>query len=147
MSTQVTELAIVKRIMAKLKLGDAGKLGNFFVKQVKNSEKAIRDLNRNKVTLKNQYNDDVEDFKDRIEDATEALTEAYDNVTPDNVINNAVMLEFEGKYWSNINRAKAKLADLEEKLTDLKEEYEEAVEAIDEEIALHEERISVLKGK
>ena len=143
--TQVTEFAIVKRIMAKLQLGDAGKLGSFFAKQVKNAEKAIRDLERNKVTLKNQYNDDVQDVKDQIEDATEALNDAYENVSPEDVKNNAAMLKFEETYWNNVNYAKRKVESLEDRLKELKEDHKEEIKDIDGEIALHKERIEEVK--
>ena len=143
--TQVTELAIVKRIMAKLQLGDAGKMGSFFGKQLKNAEKAIRDLERNKITLKNQYNDDVQDVKDQIEDAAEALVDAYDNVTPDDVRNNAAMLSFEKSYWQSVNMAKAKVENLNEKLKCMKEYNKDEVKEIDEEITLQKERIDALK--
>ena len=144
---QVTELAIVKRIMAKLQLGDAGKLGSFFAKQVKNAEKAIRDLERNKVTLKNQYGDDVQDLKDQIEDATEALQDAYDAVVPEDVKNNAAMAAFEQVYWSNVKSAKRKIDALNVSLDDLKERNKEATKSIDEEVDRYKERIEVLKGK
>ena len=147
MSTQVTEMKIVKAIMIKLQLGDAGKLGSFFAKQVKNAEKNIRDLERNKVTLKNEYNDDVQDVKDQIEDATEALNDAYEAVSPDDVKNNAAMLAFEDVYWRNVNFAKRKVEGLNEQLKSLKEENKVELVDIEEEIALHKERIEVLKGK
>lgn len=147
MSTQVTELAIVKRIMTKLQLGDAGKLGAFFSKQVKNSQKEIRDLERNKVTLKNEYNDSLEDLKDQIEDATEALVDAYDNVTPDDVKNNKAMAEFEEIYWAGVKSAQRKLENLKEQMKREKEEYKDEVKEIDEEITLHKARIEALQGK
>ena len=147
MSTQVTEFAIVKAIMVKLQLGDAGKLGSFFAKQVKNAEKSIRDLDRNKTTLKNQYNDDVQDVKDQIEDANEALVDAYENVSPDDVKNNAAMLKFEDTYWGNVQYAKNKVEGLEARLKELKEDHKDEIKDIDDEIVLHKERIEVLKGK
>ena len=41
-------------------------------------------------------------LKDKLEDAKEALSDAYENVTPENVHNNAAMLEFESTYWYGV---------------------------------------------
>ena len=147
MSTQLSELAIVKRIVNKLKLGEAGKIGNFFGKQVKNAEKAIRDHSRNKVTLENKYNDDVQDINDKIEDAEEALKDAYDNVTPEDVATNAAINAFEIEYWRGVKNAKNKLDDLKEQLKYLEESYNDKIKDINNQIALQQERIDVLKGK
>ena len=142
--SNVTELAIVKKIMELLKLGEAGKIGNFFSKQVKNSEKAIRDLKRNKTTLKNSYEDNVEDLNDQLVDAKEAVSDAYMNVSVDNVKTNAAMANFEIEYWAGVRAAEALVDELENKLEVAKEEYEEEVKDLDEQIAAYQTRIDRL---
>lgn len=141
----VKELAIVKAIMEKLQLGDEGKIGSFFTKQVKSSEKAIRDLNRNITTLKNRYDDDVQDLEDKIQDAQEALVDAYQAVTPEDVPNNAAMAEFADTYWYNVGNAKAKVERLVKELEGLEEDHKKSVEKYEKEVAAHKERINYLK--
>ena len=46
--TQVKELAIVKSIMAKLKLDDAGKIDSFFRREIKKFKRYIEELEANK---------------------------------------------------------------------------------------------------
>lgn len=148
MSTQTTKkLSIVEKIMRKLQLGDEGKIGSFFEKQVDKSRKAIRDLNRNKETLKNRYEDDVTDLKDKLQDAQEALNDAYENVTPEDVKSNAAMLEFESTYWAGVKSAKREVERLEKALENREKTHKEEIEAVDKEVAAHQERMDILKGK
>lgn len=142
--SDVKQLGIVKKVMAFLKLDEAGKIGNFFEKQIKIAEKAIRDLKRNKVTLENMHKDLIEDFDGRIEDAKINLQEAYRNVTLEDVANNAAIADFQDTYWGRISAAKEVIEDLESDLEAATERYEMNIEEIDEEIELYEERISAL---
>lgn len=147
MSTQTKKLGIVEKIMRKLQLGDEGKIGSFFDKQVKKAEKAIRDFKRNQETLKNRYEDDVVDLKDQLQDANEALADAYEAVTPDDVHNNAAMSAFEDVYWSNVKAAKQKVERLTNQIEAKEKSHKEDMEKIDKEIAAWKERITALENK
>lgn len=140
----MVKLAITKRVMAAFKLGDEGKMDNFYLKQIKNAEKSIRDLKRNKGTLENAYNDEVDDINDQLTDAKEALAESYKAVTPDDVKSNAAVADFESKYWNRVARAKADVKRLENRLKDMKEEHEESMEDLNEQIIAYQERIDIL---
>ena len=145
MSTKVTELGIVKKIMAKLQLGDAGKIGSFFAKQVKSCDRSIRDLRRNLETLKNQQSDDKLDLNDKLDDAKEALVDAYENVSPDDVKTNAKMGDFETTYWKRVTSALDLVKDIEDKQKSYKEKYNDNVKDINEQIEKYQARIDALK--
>jgi len=49
--------ALAQKVLNLLNIGEDAKINNFFSKEVKKAEKAIRDLKRNSTTLENQYND------------------------------------------------------------------------------------------
>jgi phage shock protein A len=138
-------LSITKRIVAKFKLGDEGKLNNFFMKQIKECSKAIRDLKRNKVTVENSYNDSIDDLKERLEDAKEALKLSYEDVNPENVSTNAAALEFSKTYWNKVSLAKDTVKMIEEEIKDLKEDFEQKIKNLDEQIDLYQERIDILE--
>lgn len=140
-TTVFTELAIVKRIMAKLKLGDAGKLASFFEKQVKGATKSIRDLGRNKTTVENSLEDRLQDLNDKLEDATEAVVDAYDAVTADDVKTNQSRADFTSVYWGNITRAEALVTSIEESIEYAKESTKDQLEDISEQIAKYQTRI------
>lgn len=141
------ELGIVKKVMAFLQLDEAGKIGSFFEKQVKIAEKAIRDLNRNKVTLENAHKDRLEDFQGKMEDAKENLDQAYRNVTLADISNNAAIARFEETYWERIADAKAAIEDLEEEIESATEYYEREIEEIDEQIEAYQDRIDALSAE
>jgi len=144
-------LQIVKTIMTKLQLGDEGKLGYFFDKQIKEANKAIRDLKRNKETLENSYKDKFEDLNDKLEDATVALDEAYTDVDPENLKTNADAANFQDEYWSNINSHQDNVVRIEKSIEKTKENLKADIERIDEQIAKYNERIvrigKVVDGK
>ena len=142
--TKVTELAIVKKVMTFLELGDAGKIGSFFQRQKVNAEKTIRDLKRNKITLINAYNDVIQDLKDKKEDFDEELLEAYLNVAPENVKNHKAMADFESIYWGSITVIQDALDDIDEKIKLQTEKNEKELKEIDEQIAKWEQRIDII---
>ena len=141
MSTEVKEFAIVKRIMKLLKLDDAGKINKFFTKEVKKFETGIRDINNYLSALKNQYEANVSKINDKIEDAKENVTAAYEAVTPEDVINNETMERFSSTFWMKVESAEKKLEELQQSLITLEEEYQEEVKAEEAKIAKLQARI------
>lgn len=137
-------LGITKKVMAILKLGDSGKIDNFFLKQVKNCEKSIRDLKRNKVTLENSYKDEVEEIQEQLEDAKEALQESYKNITSEDVKTNALASKFEEVYWNRVSEARNEVKRIEYNLEEAKTYFDEEIKEMNEQISLYEERITSL---
>jgi chaperonin cofactor prefoldin len=142
--TTVADLAIVKKIMELLQLGEAGKIGAFFSKQIKDSEKAIRDLKRNKTTLENAYNDDVEDLTDQLQDAKEAVNDAYMAVTAEDVKTNAAMNSFADTYWYNVTQAEGKVDRIEKRMEETTDSHKEAIKDLNKQIAKYQARIDAL---
>lgn len=138
-------LGIVAKILAFLKLDDAGKIGKFFAKEVKKAETAIRDLKNNKTAIVNVYNSENEKRNDDLEDAKEALQAAYQAVTPEDVVNNDAMESFSNRYWAKVNAAQKKIDTIEERITEAAEEHEDALKEIDEQITKYEARIENIK--
>ena len=145
--TKVTELAIVKKVMAILELGDAGKIGSFFNKQKSKADKAIRDLRRNKLTLKNIHKDDIEDLNDSLEDLNESLADAYLNVTPKDVKNHEAMSLFEVSYWDKISKLKASIETVKGGIEECKEAYVKSIEDVDSQIAKYKENLEIFSQK
>ena len=141
MSTEVKELAIVKRIMKALKLDEAGKISKFLRQEIKTFNERIDGLKLNLQILELKRKEAVASSDRNIEDAKEAVEAAYDNITMENVSNNAAMTQYSSVYWRGIERAEAALKELEDGAKESKEAHEKAVAEINEQIAKYQARI------
>jgi len=106
MSTNVVaEFAIVKRIMSILKLDEAGKISKFFESIVKDAKRAIAQLESNKKSLALQYEINVDQYEEGIEDAAGVVESMYDSVTLEDIKTNADMENFKVRYLNNVGIA------------------------------------------
>lgn len=133
---------IVATIMRLLKLDEAGKLETFFAKQVKKAERQISNLEANKKALKLSYENHIEDLKEKLEDANEALEAAYHNVDVTKIMTNADQDSYESTYWYNIERAEDKVEAIENDQKEAEESYDNDVKEIDEQIVSYRARIA-----
>jgi phage host-nuclease inhibitor protein Gam len=143
---QSTGLAIVARIMKVLKLDEAGKIEKFFAKEIKKFETAIKHLNNNIAAAKNVYQAAVDTLNEKLEDAKEAVENAYDCVTLENLATNDSMTNFSERYWTKIGYAEEAVVALEDQMKKLTEKHEKELKEIGDQIAKREARITKLKG-
>lgn len=127
--------ALVGKIMSILKLDDAGKLSKFFEGEVKSIKNGIKAIEMNKQTAALQHEMTLSGIDSQIEDAEEALKDAYTAVTVDDINNNDAMKSFSPKYWGNIE-------DKERRLQSLKDDRKAKIEAYDKELEKRNEKIA-----
>ena len=136
--------ALIKEIMAILKLDDAGRLEKFFKNEVKLLKSEIKIIETNKQTSALQYDIALSEIDDKIEDAEEALKDAYRNVKIEDINNNDAMKEFSSKYWANIDNKEATLESFKEERKAIVKNYEDHLEARNKKIAKREARIKAI---
>ena len=127
--------ALVSKIMSILKLDDAGKLSKFFEGEVKSIKNGIKAIEMNKQTAALQHEMALSEIDSQIEDAEEALKDAYTAVTVDAVNSNDAMKAFSPKYWGNIEAK-------EDRLQRLKDDRKARIEAYDKELEKRNEKIT-----
>ena len=127
--------ALVSKIMSILKLDDAGKLSKFFEGEVKSIKNGIKAIEMNKQTAALQHEMALSGIDSQIEDAEEALKDAYTAVTVDDINNNDAMKAFSPKYWGNIEAK-------EDRLQRLKDDRKARIEAYDKELEKRNEKIT-----
>lgn len=114
------------KILAFLKLDEAGKIGSFLDKEVKKLGKAISNHKRNLDKYISERQEEIENLNDKLEDAKEALEDAYIGISLDNVKNNDAMDRFSSTYWDNIEEKEIAIenfeAQIERKLKLINEE-------------------------
>lgn len=136
--------ALIKDIMAILKLDDAGRLEKFFKNEVKLLKNDIKVIENNKQTAALQYEMALSEIDDKIESAEEALKDAYRDVKIEDINNNDAMKQFSSKYWYNIDNKESNLEALKEERKSIVKEYEEQLEARNKKIAKREARIEAI---
>ena len=136
--------ALIKEIMAILKLDDAGRLEKFFKNEVKSLKSDIKVIEMNKQTAALQYEMALSEIDDKIESAEEALKDAYRAVKIEDINNNDAMKQFSGKYWNNIDTKESNLEALKEERKAIVKNYEDHLEARNKKIAKREARIKAI---
>lgn len=136
--------ALIKEIMAILKLDDAGRLEKFFKNEVKLLKSDIKVIEMNKQTAALQYEIALSEIDDKIESAEEALKDAYRAVKIEDISNNDAMKQFSSKYWYNIDIKESNLEALKEERKAIVKNYEDNLEARNKKIAKREARIKAI---
>ncbi len=92
------------------------------------------------------YQAAVDTLNEKLEDAKEAVENAYDAVTLENLATNDSMTNFSERYWAKITRAEELVVAIEDELKRLTERHEKDLKEIQDQIAKREARIAKLKG-
>lgn len=145
MSTKV-KLSLVERIVAFLKLNDAGKIQSFFDSETKNCKVQIKKLESNLKQLDLQNEIELEELERKIEDAETAVDDAYLNVDVEKIKTNADKDAFAKTYWGKIKSADATLTYLKEEHVEKLKAIKEKKEEIAKQIAAYNVRIDKLNS-
>lgn len=137
---------IVSKIKEMLKLGEEGKLDSFFAKLEREFEREITAIKQNISVSEFTYNRDVTILEEKIEDAKDAIHDAWLNVSPEEVATNALQDSFKTKYLAAIKSAEYNLEDLESQLEKLKENYEKDIKYYNNQIEKYQLRIEKLNS-
>ena len=139
-----SQKSLLDRIKATLKIGDEGKVQNFIDKQTSLLKRDVKSINQNISILENEYSNKMEDFTDQIEDAEQAVTNAYEAINIEDLKNNSSLDEFAKKYWANIEDCERTLKALNKMVENYKESYSTKLENFKLQIAERERRIKNL---
>jgi len=140
-------MTLVDKIVAKLKLGEAGKLQSFMDRLVRDCNREISGLTQNLSTEKISYEHSLEKLNDDLQDAKEALVDAYMNVDISRIGTNADQDSYKQTYIYNIEDAERTIDRIESKITNLKEEYSKSKKEITEQINAYKARIATFEGR
>ena len=134
--------SLVTKIMAILKLDDAGKLDKFFKGEVKSLNNEIKTIEMNKQTAALEHEMKLSEIDSKIEDAEVAVEDAYTAVKVDDINNNDAMQQFSSRYWANIDAKERALKSLVATRKETIEYYEENLKGRNEKIEKRKARIA-----
>lgn len=138
---------LVAEVLKLLKMDDAGRVSKFFKKEVKRLKEEIKTFEMNKQTAEMEFERRLSKYDSQIEDAEEAVKEAYTKIQVEELTSNEAMENFSAKYWSNINDKEYLLESLIDARKRAVEQYEIAVKERDEKIAKRVQRIEKISKK
>lgn len=138
---------LVAEVLKLLKMDDAGRVSKFFKKEVKRLREEIKTFEMNKQTAEMEFERRLSKYDSQIEDAEEAVKEAYTKIQVEELTSNEAMENFSAKYWSNINDKEYLLKSLVDARKRAVEQYEITVKERDEKIAKRVQRIEKISKK
>ena len=142
-----SDYSLVRRIVNFFKLGEEGKVENFFAKQRKTMNREVQTLEKRIDTMEFSHKQKLEDYDDRIEDAEANVENAYLAVDVDSLGTNESLTEFAEVYWNKVTLAEANLDTLREDRELCIEKHNEAVKAEREQMAERKRRLSKISAK
>jgi predicted nucleic acid-binding Zn-ribbon protein len=139
-------MTLVSKIAAALKLGDEGKLQSFFTRMIRENNRQITNIGQNIEAEKISYNHLKTSLEDKLEDAKQALEDAYMHVDISRIGTNADQDAYRKVYLDNIERAEMTIDKIEADLEDLEKSFEESIAIKQKQIDAYELRNAKLKG-
>lgn len=138
------KLTLVERIMAKLNLGEAGKIQHFVDKQIKTLSREKDQLKRNIEIEQYNVKVELEKLEEQLEDAKSNAEDSYMNIVVENVATNALQEDYAKAFWARVNSAEKAVAKLEQQIKDVNESLDKTIKSINEEIEIRERFIAKL---
>lgn len=145
MSENKKSTGIVAKVLAMLNITEEGRIENFFMKQRKQYEKDIKNLNKNIDTLKDQKAEELDDLKEKLEDANTRVDEAYTSVKIEDIATNELANQFVQVYQDRVERAELEVKRLEERKVSINESYQKRIEDLEKQIAERKRRLAKIQ--
>lgn len=141
-----SKFSLVREICALMNLGDEGKMDSFFNKTVKKLNKEVSVLTKNLDTNTFNHEQKLDGFVDQLEDANEALKQAYRNVPVSRITTNEDQNSFIDDYLDNIDSKALDVKRIEESRDYVIKAYEEEQEDIQKQIDSLKRRIATISS-
>lgn len=141
MENQKQPRTLGQRILAKLNLGEEGKLMHFLDKLKKNLEKDIKSLNKNIDTYKSRLADKEEEINEKLVDAKTELEDNLENITAEDVKSMEAQNNFVDVFWDRYEESQSKIKSLEKQLEEERKHTQSLIENAEEQIAERQARI------
>jgi hypothetical protein len=145
MSTEKkSKFAIVNTICALLNLGEFGKIENFISKTVRVLKNEVEDYKRNIATNRYIHKGKFASMQEDLEDAEQALEDAYNHVQTERLGSNADIKKYREEYLADIYVAETNVEAVKESIESDKKMHEKVLESDKDEIKWREVRINKL---
>lgn len=135
------KFSLVTKIMAIFNLGEEGKLHSFFEQIEKKANLDIKKLEQNIKKAELDHEITMQSLNDNIEDAKQALDNAYVDIEIDELETNISQKRYMETYLRNIKDKEQRVESLEQEKKNTIEAFEESVEDFKKSIATIKSRL------
>lgn len=136
---------ITKKVLINLDLDESVQIEKFLAREEELANSAIVDAKSNLKIGELKYAKVCRVLKEKLEDAKATLAEAYVDISPKDVVNNASMDAFRLKYWAKIKACKMEVERVELETTEAKCAFDKGVADTNAKILRLKDRINKLK--
>jgi len=139
-----SKFAIVNAVATALNLGDYGKIEGFVERTAKALKRENETFSRKIKNAEHNFESTNTQLADDLEDAQQAVEDAYKNLDPAKLVNNEMQKAFRATYLASIDTAEGKEKGVEESIKTLKEAHKEEVKKHQDQIDIRTKRIKRL---
>ncbi len=142
-----SKFSIVRAISTLLKLGNDGKIESFLEKVIRQLKKEVTVYKKNLDTLSFNYEQTVEELKEKLEDALDAYEHSLLEIDPAKVGTNEQQSAYIEVYLDNIDLKALAIKALEEEIAEKEESYKKEKETIEKQISSLTKRIEAVSAQ
>ena len=136
---KVSAITWAQKVLAKLNLSDAGKIGLFGDKLNAKWSKQIRNKKREIEVLNTQMEDELIEANEKLVDMKEDYLDAFLNVNTSKIETSDARTAYVDVFTQNLVTKKNRVLAQEQEIQDIKTSYEEDINTLKEQIELLEE--------
>ena len=136
---KVSAITWAQKVLAKLNLSDAGKIGLFGDKLNAEWSKQIRNKKREIEVLNTQMEDELIEANEKLVDMKEDYLDAFLNVNTSKIETSDARTAYVETFTQNLVTKKNRVLAQEQEIQDIKTSYEEDINILKEQIELLEE--------
>ena len=136
---KVSAITWAQKVLAKLNLSDAGKIGLFGDKLNSEWSKQIRNKKREIEVLNTQMEDELIEANEKLVDMKEDYLDAFLNVNTSKIETSDARTAYVDVFTQNLVTKKNRVLAQEQEIQDIKTSYEEEINTLKEQIELLEE--------
>lgn len=141
---KVSKYSIVNRIYAFFKGGDAAQWTKFMDRIIKKLTREIEGLEKNIASYQFNTKQQLDELDDKLEDAIQALEEAYLDVPVERISSNADQNVYIEVYIKNLEEKEALITRIENAQDNEKDTLKKLTEDCNKQIRIRKDRISKL---
>jgi len=150
MSTQNTttksKFTLTQKVMAFFKITEDAKVDSFFIGLEKEWQREIKTREHNIKTIEFDYEENLSKLQDQLQDAEQALEDAWVNVNPEKLITKSAEKDYAVQYVAHIENAELAVVNIKNAIEKLEQNHSENIQFVKDEIATLQGRLAKLNS-
>jgi protein subunit release factor A len=148
MSTQKTtsKFTLTQKVMAFFKITEDAKVDSFFIGLEKEWQREIKTREHNIKTIEFDYDENLSKLQDQLQDAEQALEDAWVNVNPEKLVTKSAEKDYATQYVAHIENAETEVINIKNAIEYLEKNHAENLQVVKDEISTLQGRLAKLNS-